>query len=137
MAAVTYTAAQVSPVYPAQSEIYDYIAAAAITQGQPVYITTAGKVNLADANAASPANRFRGIALNNASAGQAVSVLVKGAVYGFTLSGLAYDAAVYISDTVGTYDDTASGTTSLAVGKVMPLADKDITKVLYVTGIAG
>lgn len=136
MAAVAYTAAQVSPVFPAQMEAYDYIAAETITQGQPVYINTSGKAGVADANGASPINRFRGIALHKAYAGQAVSILVKGAVYGFTLSGLAYDAPVYVSDTVGTYDD-AAGTTSLVVGKVMPLADKDITKVLYVTGIAG
>lgn len=136
MADLTLTAAQIAVVFPENSEIYDYIAAETITAGQPVYINTSGKAGVADANGISPINRFRGIALNKAYAGQAVSVLVKGSVYGYTLSGLAYDASVFVSDTAGSLAD-AAGTTSLAVGKVMPLSDKDISKVLYVTGIAG
>lgn len=136
MADLTVTAAQVAPVFPENAEIYDFIAAATLTAGQPVYINASGKADVADGNGSSPANRFRGIALMAASAGKAVSVLQRGAVYGFTLSSLAYDAAVYVSDTAGSLAD-AAGTTSLAVGKVMPLSDKDISKVLYVTGIAG
>jgi hypothetical protein len=136
MADLTVTAAKVGAVFPAKSEIYDYLANATITPGQPVYIDAAGKVGPAAAGGASPINRFRGIALNKAGAGQAVSVLVRGAVGGFDLSGLAYDAQVYVSTAAGALAD-AAGTTSLVVGRVMPLTDMSLSKVLMVTGIAG
>lgn len=135
MSDITVTAAKVAPVFPDKAEIYDAIAAAAITAGQAVYITSAGKVNLADADG-SGTTYFRGIALNGAGAGQAVSVLLRGAVYGFTLSGANYDAKLYVSNTAGALAD-AAGSTSLVVGRVMPLADKDLTKVLFVEGAAG
>jgi hypothetical protein len=91
---------------------------------------------VADGNGDSPANRFRGIALKSVAAGQPVPVLVRGVVFGFTVSGLAYDAAVYVSDTAGSLAD-AAGTTSLVAGRVVPLTDRGLTKVLYVTGYAG
>ncbi len=136
MADITVTAAQVGIVFPEQSEIYSAVAAAAITAGQAVYIDANGKANLADADASTPANRFRGIALSKAGAGQAVSVLVKGAVYGYDLSGMAYDDPAYLSNTAGAFGTTA-GSTSIICGRVMPLTDKGLSKVLYVTGIAG
>ena len=129
MADITVTAAKVAPVFPEKAEIFDMIAVEAITKGQAVYQTTAGKAGVADANA-SGKQQFRGIALNAAAAGSAVSVLKKGHVSGFTLSGN-YDSLAYLSDTAGALAD-AAGTMTVNCGRVMALTDKDLTKVLYV-----
>jgi len=132
MTAIALTAAQIAPaIEPSDAEIFDYIAAATITAGQAVYITSAGKVNLASANTGG-AEQFRGIALNGGGAGQAISVLKRGHCYGFTISSLAYDAIVYLADTAGGLDTAASGTKTVRVGRVVPLTDSSLTKVLYV-----
>ncbi len=131
MADLTLTAVQVAAVYPDEAEIYDMIAAVAITAGQAVYQNSAGKAALADANAGSGADQFRGIALRGAGAGQAVSVLVRGHVYGYTLSG-AYDSSVYLSDTAGALATTPSTTSPVRVGRVVSMSDSNLTKVLYV-----
>jgi hypothetical protein len=131
MSAITVTAAQVAAVWPEKSEIYSFQAAETITAGQAVYITSAGKAGVADANG-SGTTQYRGIALTGGGAGQAIDVLVHGAVYGFDLSGLNYDAATYLSDTVGALD-TASGSLAVNTGRVMALNDTgNLTKVLYV-----
>lgn len=132
MADITVTAAQVAPVFTDEAEIYDMIAAVAITAGQAVYQNTAGKAALADANAGSGAELLVGIALNAAGAGQAVSVLKRGALAGYTLSGVAYGGTVYLSDTAGALADAPSTTKSIAVGKVQSMSNSDLTKVLYV-----
>src|SRR4051812_18947974 len=106
MAAVALTAAQIAPVFADECEIRTFIAAVAITAGAPLYVNSAGDADLADGNG-SGTKQFIGIALNAAGVGQAVSVLRRGEVFGFTLSGLAYGALVYVSDTVGTYDSAA------------------------------
>ena len=131
MAAVALTAAQIGVVFPHTAEIYDFVAAATITRGQALYITSAGLVNLADANG-SGTLQFRGIALNGGGAGQAISVLKRGHCFGYTVSALAYDAPIYLSDTAGGLD-TVAGSTSILVGHVVPLSDAGtFTKVLYV-----
>lgn len=131
MTAIALTANQIQPVYPETAEIYDFVAAAAITAGQAVYITSAGKVDLADANG-SGTLQFRGIALNAAAAGQAVSVLKRGHCAGFTVSGLAYDDIAYLSNTAGGLDTSAGGT-SIICGRVVPLPDQGTyTKVLWI-----
>ena len=132
MADIALTAAQIAPVFPQEAEIFDMIAAVAITQGQAVYENSAGKAALADGNAGSGAEQFRGIALNAAGAGQAVSVLKRGHVYGFTITGLAYDAVAYLSDTAGALADTPSTTNIVRAGRVMALPDANLTKVLYI-----
>lgn len=129
MADITVTAAKVGVLFPDKAEIFDMIAAEAITAGQPVYQTSAGKAGVADANA-SGKEQVRGIALNAAGAGQAVSVLKRGHVGGFTLAG-AYDSIAYLSDTVGRLAD-AAGTMNVPVGRVVGLTDAAITKALYV-----
>ncbi len=137
MADLTVTATKVAPVFPDQAEIRTYIAAVAVTAGQPVYINSSGKVALADANVGA-AEHFRGIALETVGAGQPVSILRRGEVYGFDLSGVAFDAQVFVSDTAGSLAD-AAGTTSLVAGRCQPLADSvNINKVLMIdaTGIA-
>jgi len=131
MAEIAVTARMIGPVHPSKAEIYDLIAAEAITPGLPVYINAAGKAGIADANGQAPINTFFGIALNSAGIGGAVSVLKRGTLYGVDLSTIAYGGMVYVSDNVGKLADT-TGTTTLVVGQCIPLADKDLTKVLLV-----
>lgn len=132
MATIAVTAAQVAPVFPGQSEVFDMVAGVTITAGQVVYRNSSGRAALADANAGSGAEIVAGIALNGGGAGQAISVLKRGHVYGFTLSG-AYESDVFLSDTAGAMDDaTPSTTNAVRVGRVVSLSDSNATKVLYV-----
>lgn len=120
-------------VFAEKNDTFRMIAAEAITAGQPVYQTSAGKAGVADANA-SGKQQVRGIALYDAAAGEAVSVLRRGYIAGYDLSGVSYDGAVYLSDTAGKLAD-AAGTMTVNVGRVeAPLCDPDLTKVLFVGG---
>lgn len=131
MTDIALTAAQIAPVYPEKAEIYDFIANAAITAGQVVYVLTTGKVGVADAND-SGKEQAVGIALKAAAAGQPVSVLKKGHVYGFTVSGMNAWAAAYLSNTAGALAD-AAGAMTVNAGRVVCLPDgASLTKVLYV-----
>jgi hypothetical protein len=131
MADIALTAAQVQPIFPDQAEIYSFIAAEAITQGEAVYmLTAAGTVGVADANVANK-QQFRGIALEGVAAGQVVSVLKRGHVAGFTVSGSSYDDILYLSDTAGNLAD-AAGTMTVNCGRVVGLSDKGNTKVVYI-----
>nr|ASV43909.1 hypothetical protein [Hot spring virus BHS1] len=132
MADITYNSAQIAPVFPQDAEIFDMIAAGTITAGQAVYMNSSGKAALADADAGGGAEQFRGIALGNAGAGQSVSVLKRGHVYGFALSGVAYDGAVWLSNTAGALADAPSAVNPVRVGRAVALADANLTKVLYV-----
>jgi hypothetical protein len=128
---VALTAALVQPIFPAMAEIYPFIAAEAITQGEAVYmLTAAGTVGVADANVANK-QQFRGIALEAAAAGQALSVLKRGHVAGFTVSALSYDDILYLSDTAGDLS-TVAGTLTVNCGRVVALSDKGNTKVVYI-----
>ena len=131
MANLTVTAVQVAAVFPTKAVIHDFIANSTITAGQPVYQLSTGKVAPADANG-SGLQQFRGIALNGGAAGQAISVLLEGHCYGFTLTSMNYDALAYLSDDVGRIADGV-GTMTVNVGRVVPLSDSDLTKVLYIT----
>ncbi len=130
MSAVAYTAAQIASVFADECDIRTFVAGATITQGQPLYVNSSGDADLADGNG-SGTKQFIGIALNGGGAGQAIDVLRRGECYGFTLTSLAYGALVYVSDTAGTYADTA-GTVAIPVGRVQPLSDSSRTKVLLV-----
>lgn len=127
------TSAHARVTHPQNSERFDFAAAEAITIGQLVYLTAAGKAGVADANAAGK-QQVRGVALNSASAGRGVTVLKRGPVDGFVISALAYDAVVYLSDTAGAVGTTA-GTMSVPVARVMAIPDDGNaagpTKVLY------
>jgi hypothetical protein len=129
---VALTAAQIAPVFPEEAEIYSFVAAEAITQGEAVYmLTSAGTVGVADANVANK-QQFRGIALEAAAAGQAISVLKRGHCYGFTVSALSYDDVLYLSDTAGDLS-TVAGTLTVNCGRVVALSDKPTyTKVVYI-----
>jgi hypothetical protein len=132
MADLTLTAARVAPVFPhsALDTTYDIVAAVAITAGQVIRQNTSGKGALSDANAGSGAEKAIGLALNAGGAGQGISYLQQGRVYGFDLSSLAYGALVYLSDTAGALADAPSTTNSVPVGRVVPLSNSDLTKVL-------
>ncbi len=129
MAVIAVTPARVAVLYPQQSETYDMIAAEAITPGQLVYRNSAGKAALASGAAAATAGA-RGLALNAAGAGQAVSVLVRGVVAGFTLP-QAYDATVFVSGTAGALDDAAALVSSV-VGRVVNTTDSTLAKAVAV-----
>ena len=132
MTDIALTATQIALVYPQEAEVFDGIAGVAIAAGKPVHLASTGKLLIADANAGSGAEQVKGIALNAAGIGQAVSVVKRGHLYGFTISGLAYDASVYLSDTVGALADAPSATNPVRVGRVVALPDASLTKVLYV-----
>ena len=129
MADITCTAAQVGAVFPEDAEIRSVILAATVTAGQALYLTSSGTYNLADAND-SGAEQFRGIALQGGAAGQAVSMLRRGEVYGYTLTG-AHDDLVYLSNTAGALS-TTSGSMAVQCGRLTCLSDADLTKVVYI-----
>lgn len=131
MAAITVTAAQIAPLFVHQTEIYSLEAAEAITKGQVVYVNANGKAALASAAQAGTL-LLAGIALDAAGAGQAISVLKRGFVAGYTVSGLTQGDPVYVSDTAGGLD-TAAGTVSKVIGRVAPVNQAgNIQKALYV-----
>jgi hypothetical protein len=131
MADIALTAARVSPVNEFEYEAWTLLVGTAVTRGQAVAInTTTGLAVPADASTGA-ANNVRGIALNSAAAGEAVTIMVHGSLYGFTLTG-AYDSLVYLSNDVGELADGA-GDVSVVVGRVRPMHDGATpTKVLYV-----
>ena len=129
MADIAVVAASVGVVFPASAEIYNVIAAEAITAGQALYLNASGTYGLADANGGIETQGFRGVALEDASAGEALSMLKKGILAGYTLG--TYNDEVYLSDTAGAFDTTI-GTVVVKCGRVMSLADRSLTEVLYV-----
>lgn len=131
MAAIALTADRISLLFVDQAEVYNLFAAVAITKGQAVYINSSGKAALSNSGSAGT-TKFAGIALENAAANQALSVLKRGHVGGFTLS-QAYGALAYLNDTNGVIGD-AAGTNSKVVGVVVPLTDNPATpaKALYI-----
>lgn len=131
MADIVVVAAKVARLSPGTDEVYDFIAAATITAGQALYVDSNGRVNLADANG-SGTLQFCGIALAGSRLGQAVSVLKRGYIGGFTISGLNYWAQLFVSNTAGALADAAGGTSILG-GRIVPLTDGNTrTKALYI-----
>ncbi len=132
MADLTRTAANVRPTRDFTDMVTDeFIAGATIEQGQPFYVDSNGKAQLADANG-SGTTQCDAIALNKARAGEGITGIKRGPIMGYDLSGLAYRARVYVSNTVGELADAAGGTT-IDVGHVMPIGeDGNIQKMLYV-----
>ena len=130
MADLVYTSTSVGNASPVgESEVWDLIAGVAIEAGQGVYVNSSGLAALADASAAGTAVCV-GIALNDAQANQAIAVLHKGFVEGFTLS-QAYSTLIFVSDTAGDLAD-AAGTVTAPVGRVMPTSEDSPTKLLYI-----
>ncbi len=110
-------------------------AAEAITAGNAVRIdTAAGTFTKAKATEAAEA-RIYGLAVKTVAAGLPVTAIRKGVMDGFDLTGMNYDAAVYLSDTDGTLADGA-GTVSTVVGRVIPTTSETLgtsyKKILFV-----
>jgi hypothetical protein len=93
-------------------------AAETITAGEAVRIDTNGKFTGANGTTTTE-NRIYGIATRAAIAGEAVTAIRKGVIDGLAITGMAYDAIVYLSDTDGALGTTA-GTVSTIVGRVIP-----------------
>lgn len=94
------------------------VAAEAIVAGDAVRIDTAsGKATKANGSSAAEARAY-GIAVKSVAAGEPVTVVRLGVLDGWDLSGLGYDASVFLSDTDGRLD-TATGTTAKILGRVI------------------
>lgn len=133
MSLITRTAARVRLAKPFPHLTMSVIAAEAVDKGQAGYLVAAtGRAGLADANAAGR-ETVAGIFLGKAAAGQAVELALPGAMLtGFDLSGMNYGDVVFLSDTAGEFDNVASATRVVRVGRVVPLSDANLTKVLLV-----
>jgi hypothetical protein len=131
MGNIAVTAAKVAVCFPLKADVQTFIAGTTITAGQAVYgVVSTGALGLADEDASAEASACLGIALNGGGAGQAINVLRRGHVYGFTVSSLAYWLPVSLSATAGALLD--DGTATGIVGRIEPLSDSDKTKVLFV-----
>ncbi|MCU0464061.1 MAG: hypothetical protein MUF38_05790 [Anaerolineae bacterium] len=133
MADIVRTKENVALLQVHQVEVYSLVAGEYIEAGQLVCINSSGKVVKADAGALATA-RAAGFATANANINEGVSVLRRGMLEGFTLTSLAYNALVYVSDTAGAVADApgASGTYRKVVGSVWAKSDPTKTKVLMV-----
>jgi len=132
MADITVTAAKVAPVFPEKAEIYSGVCAVTVTAGQAVYFNSDGKLALSDGSAAGTAISA-GIALEGGGAGQVISVLKRGHVYGFTVSSLDPHVDLYISDTAGALgSDAGDATNDTIIAQTWPLSDSSYTDVVYV-----
>lgn len=119
MALITVVEGDVAPV-----DVIEQVtlpADVAILRGQYVRVTTTANLILSDASQAGDIGGTRGIAMNAAAIGEAVTVVTKGTVsVGATaLTSQAFDAPIYLSDTPGSLAD-AAGTVSTIVAYVAP-----------------
>lgn len=80
--------------------------------------TTNGKLTLANGTAAAEARPLGVVTAINAGIG--AHILRKGVIEGIDLSGMDYDAYVYLSDTDGTAADADDGTVDVILGRVVP-----------------
>ena len=130
MADIALTQNDVARVHESQDEAFSFIAGAALNRGDIVYADSNGKLQLSNGGAAATAMAL-GVCVTDGQAGEPVAVVKRGKVGGFTISGLAYGAFVYISDTAGKLED-AAGTKSNVVGRVIPSSETTPQKQLYV-----
>ena len=111
-------------------------AAEAITAGMAVKIdVTLGRFTPANGTSAAEA-RIWGIATQTVVAGMPVTAVRRGYLDGWDFTALAYDAAVFLSDTDGRLD-TAAGTISTVVGRVISATGVTLgtvyDKILHIT----
>jgi hypothetical protein len=103
---------------PSHNDQHTAPAAEAITAGAPIRQDTAtGRWTNANGTSAAEA-RATHIAWRTVGAGEPLTGVRGCLIDGYVLDALAYDAAVYLSDTDGRLSDTA-GTTSVVVGRVV------------------
>lgn len=128
-------ATDVAPVRYEQSNAHSDVSVEAINAGQYCRIDVAtGRIALGNATSAAEVGRGGGIAIKTAVTGGALSVVRRGLVdVGNALNAMAYGAVVFISDTDGTFADSA-GTVSTVVGYVHPGgAESPRSKLLMLT----
>ena len=107
------------------------IVGATVSSGQ-VLLPGTLKYVLADANAGGGLEEARGIVIKSARDGEGADLLIKGWLSGYNFGSLALDALLYLSDTAGEVDDTASITNEVRIGRVWRLTDApDYTRVGY------
>lgn len=118
MANLTVTAATVHVVHVIEQMTAP--AAVAVTAGQVVAFDANGKWFLALATTAANAGRRRAIAVKTVAIGETLTGVFRGIVdIPGALDSLAFDAAIFLSDTAGTLAD-AAGTVSTSVGTIVP-----------------
>lgn len=108
MGDVALTAANIACVDPKNCETYNVEAGTAITKGQILCWDTDGQVLVADGNQAA-LDEPVGVALEAGVAGKVISMLVKGLVYGFTVSGINTGTLLTLSDTIGAVETAGAG----------------------------
>ncbi|MDD2921785.1 MAG: hypothetical protein PHQ36_05810 [Anaerolineales bacterium] len=117
-------------VFAETAVIRDFKEAEPLAVGDSVYINAAGKAGLTNSDGVAPAKaQGRGIVVKRQ--GSTVSVMKSGYLGGYDLSGLAYDAQLFLSATPGKLAD-AEGTISVPCGRVSCLTNESLTKVMYV-----
>lgn len=118
-------------VDPGYAEIYDFPKGEDLGVGDAVYLASDGKIYQADANVAGE-EQFLGIVAR--TKGFAATVLKKGRIRGFDLSGMDYFDLLYLSNAAGNLADAASvGGMTVIVGKVVPVAEAgNPVKVAYI-----
>ena len=112
MADLVVSSKLVRPLAAPEPQIRDFIAGGAVNVGDLVYIDAAGKVQQANAGAAGTVTSTIGVAISVGSAGgllaasgDVVSVLIFGAVNGFTVTTIG--ARLFASNTAGKIADAA------------------------------
>lgn len=94
--------------------------AESVNVGQVVRIdTSTGKWTKANGTTTAEA-RVWGVLVSKDAAGAVGTAIRKGVVDGFDLASLAYDLAIYMSDTDGGLADDAASTVDVVVGRVIP-----------------
>ncbi|MCK5307170.1 MAG: hypothetical protein KAJ73_01030 [Zetaproteobacteria bacterium] len=116
-----------------------YIAGATITKGQVVSLATDGTIDPSDGSTGQGYlyENCVGIALNGGGAGQAIDVVQRGEVYGFTVSGLNSGDVITLSNTAGVLEGASGGDVNVYIGRIAPLTDKSVTEVLSVDIVLG
>jgi len=119
MAAISKLSTGIRPIgLPGDYEQVESTLGETLVAGDAVRWDTNGKFTGSNATDATEGN-FVGILLTGGVANEPATAITHGEIAGFDVSGLAFGASVYLSDTDKTLAD-AAGTVSTVVGKVYP-----------------
>lgn len=135
MANLTFVPAEVAGVRWEQGNAHADLAVEPINAGQYCRLdVTTGKIALGNATVLAEVGKGGGIAIKTAATGGALSIIRRGLVdVGNALNAMAYGAEVFISNTDGTFADSA-GTVSTVIGYVHPgSAETPRSKLLMLT----
>lgn len=133
MSDITFTESLIARVFPGDLDIaYNVtVASGTMIAGHAVYQQPADGAYALTLASNSDLIGFRGILLETTVASGVVSMLKRGILFGYDVSGLNYDDPVYLSNTAGTLS-SAAGDNSVVVGRVVSVTDPDKTKVLFI-----